>query len=171
MHNATLRTERIKDMDYVLELPGVSVDSPEWIDALSAFVRDDELLYSELFYDLAEDYGEWKMREADATDVDLGAIAVKSPKVRQYMLDRVNDALVEITTNKYYEHVPLAKLIEAVESAGFVFDEEEMPFMLLGHEGQAIISAKLPGIKRDYALKVSWYRMPSGRFEVVSYFN
>jgi hypothetical protein len=103
---------------------------------------------------------------------------------------RANKALTKLTTNAYFEHVPLDKLYGAIEAAGFEIPTDERPFIVCGHEGRASVPLlhmdhdealrrdaveRLGGESAKYtigtasALTFTWYRMPSGRFEVVAY--
>ena len=103
---------------------------------------------------------------------------------------QANVALYDLTLNTYFPSVPLDKLYAAVESAGYEIPEGERAFMVCGHEGRANVplrhldmetwrandaAARLGGwssphvIPQEGALTFTWYRMPSGRFEVVAY--
>jgi hypothetical protein len=103
---------------------------------------------------------------------------------------RANEALSALITNVYFPHVPLDRLYGAVEGAGFEIPEDERPFLVCGHEGRAVVplrhldqtanqaleaASRLVGqspphvIPGSATLTFSWYRMPSGRFEVVAY--
>ena len=86
-------------------------------------------------------------------------------------LNRLNESLSALITNRYFEHVPLADMLRMAEEEGFSLDEENTPFALLGHEGKADIELRMSGAKKSAWLHLTWYRMPSGRFEVVAYAN
>lgn len=102
---------------------------------------------------------------------------------------KANEALHDLTLNRYFESVPLDSLLSAVEAQGFEIPEEERPALVCGHEGRAIVPLtrtdpdahayaravdNLGGRARqprafDGGLTFTWYRMESGRFEIVAY--
>ena len=91
---------------------------------------------------------------------------------------KANAAIYALTANKYFTAVPLDALVRACEEAGYAFDEEEIACILCGREGRATWSlyrtTEVPGYGTfreavNAMLVLTWYKMPSGRYEVVSY--
>ena len=80
-------------------------------------------------------------------------------KTRQ---NRLNKAITAITVGRYFEHLPIGDIAEAVRAQGF--DSDNMDGIYCGREGRADAY-----VGDGVYVHVSWYRMPSGRFEVVSY--
>lgn len=78
--------------------------------------------------------------------------------------NEANKALDKINHNQYRDHVPVGEMVEAIKEFGFEVVED---FILCGHEGKATIELKR-NEKPSY-LHISWYRMPSNRFETVAY--
>jgi hypothetical protein len=88
---------------------------------------------------------------------------------------KANDAIYALTANKYFDGIPLDALVAACEKAGFGFDPEEIACILCGAEGRATWAlhdaVAVPGCYTpvNAMLVLTWYKMPSGRYEVVSY--
>ena len=73
----------------------------------------------------------------------------------------VNKVLGEMNHNTYHDGVPLDRINDALRAHGF--DELE-PMLLCGAEGRLH-----EPVGRERWLAVTWYRMESGRYEVVAY--
>lgn len=88
-------------------------------------------------------------------------------------LRKWNEALHRITFNRYQRQVPYGEMHRAALDAGFkVKNEDEAPFMLLGHDSKADVEYIHPAAPRKtYYLHLTWHRMPSGNFESVAYAN
>ena len=97
--------------------------------------------------------------------------------------DHVNIALSALTMNKYFESLPLSDIAEILSTNDFIAD---LDGIYCGHEGQMRIAVThllikgeyqptadpcLPLNRTVYTLTLSWYRMPSGRFEVTTYLS
>lgn len=101
---------------------------------------------------------------------------------------RANNALHALTLNTWFESVPINRLYEAVEGAGFKIAEDDaivcgasgratVPLVHVGHdEARARDAAKRLGDEdvkpvrgTQHVLVYTWHRMPSGRYEVVAY--
>ena len=89
------------------------------------------------------------------------------------LVERISDELGSFTVNKYERNVPYGKISEYLDEQGFYPpSEEDHPFMILGHEGRVTVEYA----HKDYPsyafwLQLSWYRMPSGNFEVIAGFQ
>jgi hypothetical protein len=77
-------------------------------------------------------------------------------------LNRLNRALTAITVNRYFEHLPIGEIAEAVRAQDF--DTDRMDGIYCGHEGR-----EKAYVGDGVYVHVTWYRMSSGRFEVISY--
>jgi hypothetical protein len=88
-------------------------------------------------------------------------------------LRKWNEALHKITFNRYSAHVPYGEMHQAALDAGFkVKNEDEAPFMLLGHDGKVDVEYVHPEAPRKtYYLHLTWHRMGTGNFESVAYAN
>lgn len=67
----------------------------------------------------------------------------------------------------YFTHVPLTDIFRAVESAGLTFDPDERTSILTGRQGRAHWALYFHNIPIRVALWISWYKMESGRYEVI----
>ena len=107
--------------------------------------------------------------------------------------DRANVALHALGYNTYHDSVPLDKLCAAVEAEGWTIPGDERPILVCGREGRAVVPcwyldpeklAALDAVVRligaheapevvptHRALTFTWYRMPSGRYEIVAYLS
>jgi hypothetical protein len=67
----------------------------------------------------------------------------------------------------YHRAIPVSAMFEACRPIGEVVQEDGTPWsgFLCGHQGRA--SLAIDGSKS--MLVFTWYRMPSGNFEVVAY--
>ena len=86
----------------------------------------------------------------------------------------VNKAVRVVMDPTYFNEIPLADIMEAIEGHGYlVVDEEHNPWsdFLCGREGQAMfdILSKETGKLDNSNLRLSWYTMASGRYEVLAY--
>jgi hypothetical protein len=85
---------------------------------------------------------------------------------------RANHALNEISSHNqatYYSAVPLHLIYDAIEKAGYTIPESEKSCILCGHEGRADWPLYHFGKPSKRWLHLTWYRMPSGRFEITTY--
>jgi hypothetical protein len=83
---------------------------------------------------------------------------------------KANDAIYDLIHNRYFQSVPIDKLYEAVERAGFHFAPEDRDVILTGRQGRGTWDLYNAGGHRvDHVLVVQWYRMESGRYEIVAY--
>jgi hypothetical protein len=92
-----------------------------------------------------------------------------APMSTQTTLNHVNRALSAIVNGRYFDAIPLDAIFSAVRNnAGEVLDVDGTPLsgvILCGEEGSSHFS--ISGIRRQ--LHLSWYTMPSGRYEVLAY--
>ena len=82
-------------------------------------------------------------------------------KVLRNNTKRLNGWLYDLTHNIYHDGIPLADISEALTVYGFSPLE---PMILCGREGRLHES-----IGHDKWLTLTWYKMESGRYEVVAY--
>jgi len=81
--------------------------------------------------------------------------------------NRINKALSSFNTT-YHVSIPLGEIFTVVyEFAGQVIDVDGTPWsgFLCGDSGQTTFD--IEGVK--FHLFLSWYTMPSGRYEVIAY--
>jgi len=92
------------------------------------------------------------------------------------------------TGNKYWDHIPIHEMMEAIEQFGYtLLQEDNTPWegMLSGADESIVIPI---GVKRrdrgesegeyresyvptNAGLALSWYKMPSGRYEITAYIS
>lgn len=84
---------------------------------------------------------------------------------------RANNALFDLITHKYFSAIPLDRIYDIVEAAGFTFEAEEKQCMLCGRDGRATWELFAPnGHAVNHMLVVEWHKMErSGRYEVNAY--
>jgi hypothetical protein len=85
--------------------------------------------------------------------------------------NKINKTLVEMG-KKYYPEIPLKQIFSLFEEVGITPVQEDMtPWdgILVGKEGQTIIDLMEDGKLLKRALNISWYKMQSGRYEIVAY--
>jgi hypothetical protein len=81
-----------------------------------------------------------------------------------------NNKIYEITKANYFSAIPLDRLYDAVEDAGFSFEAEEKQCLLCGRKGQATWDLFYDGKPAKRRLVVTWHKMETtGRYEVVAY--
>ena len=83
---------------------------------------------------------------------------------------KVNNALSKLPV--YHDSIPFNLIREIVESIGktVVLDVDDQPLegvLFCGEKGQSLFALK----DSRYGLSLSWYRMESGRYEIVTYIN
>ena len=87
---------------------------------------------------------------------------------------KVNKAVGVVVDPTYFNEIPLADIMGAIENHGYlVVDEEHTRWSgwLCGREGQALfnILSKETGKLDNSSLRLSWCTMASGRYEVLAY--
>lgn len=89
------------------------------------------------------------------------ALAAKRAAVSQLKRDtrRVNDSLQAF--GNYHDHIPLDHVNDVLKLSGFDVLE---PMILCGRQGSLNQS-----VGRNRWLSLTWYKMESGRYEVVAY--
>ena len=78
--------------------------------------------------------------------------------------------LHDLTANRYFTEIPLDQIFDIVNQNGLtVVDEAGDPWsgFLCGSAGEAHF--KVAGAR--FYLHLSWYTMPSGRYEIVTYIS
>lgn len=83
---------------------------------------------------------------------------------------KVNNALSKLAV--YHDDIPFALIRSIVESIGgtVVLDIDGSPLegvLFCGRQGQSVFALK----DSRYGLLLAWYRMESGRYEIVTYIN
>jgi hypothetical protein len=99
-----------------------------------------------------------------------------SPETRKNIkreLAAVNDFLHQLTSNTYHEAIPVSSIMGFMHERGFAAeDPSEEEFILCGREGKMTTIYKHRDSERQrFAWVLTWYRMPSGRYEVVTYLS
>lgn len=82
----------------------------------------------------------------------------------------VNRKLYDLTARKYFDAIPLDEIFAVIRDAGSLVLQEdgtEWNGLLCGSEGNCIFALR----DSKHGLSLSWYRMPSGRYEIVTYVN
>lgn len=81
---------------------------------------------------------------------------------------KINKEIGKLTYNRYHEKIPLDELFSILEKRGVtVIDEEGNPWsgFLCGESGHCTFDTT----DRKLFLALSWYKMQSGKFEIVAY--
>lgn len=94
--------------------------------------------------------------------------AQASPITLVTALRRANNTLYGLTSKTYFSAIPLDRIYDAAENEGLVIDEEEKQCILCGREGRATWPLSFDGRRIQSRLWITWYKMPSGRYEVVA---
>lgn len=89
---------------------------------------------------------------------------------------QINNKLYNM--GSYHPAIPLSDIDNVLKAHGYeLVDEDGMPLscLLCGENSHctfdigAIAGDVYPRVKADYCLQLSWYKMPSGRYEIVAY--
>ena len=83
-----------------------------------------------------------------------------------------NNFLYAFTKNVYFDGVPIQEMQDFLRAHGAdLLDDEGYPFkgFILGREGRTTFPISFKGEVVNSKLALQWYKMPSGRFEVVAY--
>ena len=84
------------------------------------------------------------------------------------LVRKVNEAINELTVNRYERVVPFQTLFQIMDRAGFVPTENSSE-NTHGDEGRMTAEFVHPDYsQRRYYLHISWYRMPSTNYETVA---
>ncbi len=78
-----------------------------------------------------------------------------------------NNNLHRVLKPTYFQSIPLDSIYRAVESTGLTIDPEERQCILVGRQGRATWPLTYQGVPVNARLWVSWYKMESGRYEVI----
>lgn len=84
---------------------------------------------------------------------------------------KANRELDELVRNKYFSAIPLDRIYDIVETSGLSFMPEDKECILCGREGRATWDLRWNNKSADKMLVLSWYKMPSGKYEVVPYIS
>jgi hypothetical protein len=83
-------------------------------------------------------------------------------KLTQALANKVNKVITSLTHNTYFDSIPAAPIAAILESFGLL--TSELNGIYCGHEGRTLAQ-----VADNAWLHMTWYRMPSGRFEIVAY--
>jgi len=81
-----------------------------------------------------------------------------------------NKKLNNLLTNKYFNSVPLTEIFEIIKTEGIIplqEDNTEWEGLICGSEGRMTIPTNFVNIH----FTLTWYRMVSGRFEVLAFLH
>ena len=95
-------------------------------------------------------------------------------KIKQQLRRKANKALRNVLKPTYFKDIPLDEIFDALNKSAdlIVIDEdgEEWSGMLLGNDSYTTFNLGYHGkLVSNAELWLSWYRMPSGKFEIVGY--
>lgn len=85
-------------------------------------------------------------------------------KLTQKIANQVNKAISALTYNTYFDSIPVNALAAVLQSFGL--ETRELAGILTGHEGRSTAQ-----VADNAYFTMTWYRMASGRFEIVAYVN
>jgi hypothetical protein len=86
----------------------------------------------------------------------------------------INHKLYDLTYNTYFDSIPLDKITTIfAESTVDIVDEagNKWEGLLLGRNSHTTFALKEINKVLKFVLYLSWYRMPSGRYEIVAYLS
>ena len=110
---------------------------------------------------------------------------ILSPKIKK----KVNKALNSLTINKHFDSIPLNDIKRILEQADIILLQEDgtpwSGFLLGDNATASIVVGDKNDVVKSYgdsiiavyrpftntSLQLSWYRMPSGKFEVSVYLS
>lgn len=86
-------------------------------------------------------------------------------------IGRANRSMGNLTMNKYFKEIPMYQIEEILKDNHLRIPEES--YILTGREGRAqwSIYDTYANKQTNQFLNVSWYRMPSGKYEIVTYIS
>ena len=76
-----------------------------------------------------------------------------------------NDLLHKLTTNQYFNGIPINQMSEILRVLGF--NTANLEGFYCGHEGRC--NERMSFLDKEAWFTFTWYRMPSGRLEIVAY--
>jgi len=93
----------------------------------------------------------------------------KEYATRPTRVKRANREIQDLTMNKYFRFVPMDELNDILNKHGFKLPEEG--YILTGRDGRATwqLTDMASGKLINRYLLVTWHKMNSGRYEIVSY--
>jgi hypothetical protein len=104
-----------------------------------------------------------------------------SSKLSSNVKHKVNKELTKLTVNKYFEKIPLKDTSDILKKYGLILlqeDQTEWDGFLTGNNARATFDVGYIETKDkdnrytpidNAALVMSWYKMPSARYEIVVY--
>jgi hypothetical protein len=129
-----------------------------------------------------------KMRDTARAITGQGLPIVSSPppdtRIDAKTRARLNRVVQNAVPENYYEQIPLGTIQETLKTQGYVLLQEdgtEWSGMLLGSEAEAFFEMgsfegavslngepTFPKVNNS-GLRMTWYQMPSGKYEIVKY--
>lgn len=85
-------------------------------------------------------------------------------RIKPALRKRINEQLRLLTTNVYFDHLPMVKVANILESHGL--NTDGMEGIYCGHEGRATSL-----VAENSMVVMTWYRMPSNKFEFCVYLS
>lgn len=80
-----------------------------------------------------------------------------------------------LTLNTTFDAIPMAEIMQAIESAGAMVVQEDgtrWEGMLMGNNSGATFEVTCPEFKKPFYMHLSWYKREfSGRYEITLYFS
>ena len=147
---------------YICQICGMDLDSvkfpPVWRTDLTGRTSAGNVCPSCLGEAVQSDYDQ----PVGVSERSLNS-AARREEVRQRNSDRkkAGEKLSDLTHNRYFESVPVAEIDAILAAHGFNTLE---PVIYCGREGRVNES-----VGRDVYLTMTWYKMESGRYEIVAY--
>ena len=88
-----------------------------------------------------------------------------------HIKNQSHDALTNFN-QQYFQEIPIQNITKNLQELGLgLINEDGTPFagFLTGEEGRADIDLTWMGSPVNNALTITWYKMPSGNYEIVTY--
>ena len=109
---------------------------------------------------------------------------IKNPnKLPAGIRHKISDEITKLTTNKYFDKIPLKDISDILEKYGITLlqeDQTEWDGFLTGNNARETFEIGYIETKDkdsrytpidNAALVMSWYKMTSGRYEIVAYMS
>lgn len=104
----------------------------------------------------------------------LNSLLEASKNLNPSVKRKINNEIYKFTTNKYFNSIPINDLMEICKKQGvIVVDEAGDPWtgIITGSNSRDKFDLMQGDTKLNNVLVLTWYKMQSGRFEIVSYIS
>lgn len=120
----------------------------------------------------------------DMSDIteDVQSIIERPTKINTKIRNKLNSSIKNLTTRngEYFNKIPIQEMMSALEDVGYTLLDEsgnQWEGMLVGEQGRANIGLGALQSDGTYApvknalFTITWYKMRSGRYEIIAYIS